>query len=35
MSAIGVGAAFVLAFSIPGRIGPVPVAARPVSETPS
>lgn len=35
MSAVGVGAAFVLAFWIPGRIGPVPVAARPVSETPT
>jgi EmrB/QacA subfamily drug resistance transporter len=35
MSAVGVGAAFVLAFWIPGRPQPAPVAARPVSETPS
>jgi EmrB/QacA subfamily drug resistance transporter len=35
MSAVGVGAAFVLAFWIPGRPQPAPVAARPVSETPT
>ena len=35
MSAVGVGAAFVLTFWIPGRPQPAPVAARPVSETPS
>jgi EmrB/QacA subfamily drug resistance transporter len=35
MSAVGVGAAFVLAFWIPGRPEPAAVAVRPVSETPS
>lgn len=35
MSAVGVGAAFVLAFWIPGRPQPAAVAVRPVSETPS
>jgi MFS family permease len=35
MSAVGVGAACVLAFWIPGRPQPAAVAARPVSETPS
>jgi EmrB/QacA subfamily drug resistance transporter len=34
MSAVGVGAAFVVAFWIPGRPQPAPVAVRPVSETP-
>ena len=33
MSAVGVGAAFLFTFWIPGRGEPVPVAARPVSET--
>lgn len=35
MSAVGVGAAFVLAFWIPGRPQPAPVAVRPLSETPT